>query len=267
MLRLSWLILNTVFLAGIECGHPIISQPSAEILSDLVFRPSTVKERGWVLIFNTILATAAPQTPQLSGFVLQLRWNAWLAADESSLYLESSPVNIEALMLFAAHAQDIVTPSLCCNLLSQACRMAQMVKLHIPTSDAPRGSDVYAQRLCLFWSLFTLDKALSLAFGYPPILHTSFYRSLELPSTLQLAGYQPHLRKYGITDTEVSPFAKYFGAFFFIQITKLAIIMGEISDHQLLGKASHDQCVSLKIKVDAWVEVIMQVCEDIRQVC
>jgi hypothetical protein len=247
------------FSAIMERAAPVLRQPPHEMLFDLVFRPSTVRDRGWVLIFNTILATAAPQEPRLSNSIFQLRWNAWLAADDSNLYLEPSELNIQALAVFAAHGQDLVPPSLCLNLMGQACRMVQMIKLHVPPRGLTKDSSVYASRICLFWSLFTVDKSMSLAFGHPPILHTSLYKHVELPSFQHLAKYQPHLKNEDRIGTKLVPFVELFGAFCFIQITKLAMIMGEIWDYYLAGNGDRDQRDAIMHKLDSWIEVVSQV--------
>lgn len=228
------------------------------MLFDIVFRPSSVEERGWVLIFNTILATASSQDPALSDFSFHLRWNAWLAADEASICTEASTINMQALLVFAGHGQDLVTPTLCWNLMGQACRMAQLLRIYTPSRTVPKESDAHVRNLCLFWSLFNVDKSLSLCFGCPPVLPMPLYRDVELPSSQQLASYRPHLKREDL-DNDMPSFVKFFGAFFFVQITKLSMIEGEISDYCLLGSENRDRHLELIHKLDQWISVISQV--------
>lgn len=211
-----------------------------------------------MLIFNTILATASTQSHELSEYTVQLRWNAWLAADEASIFMEPTPLNIQALTVFAGHGQDLVTPSLCWNLMGQACRMAQMIKLHMPSKATRKDSETFSRNLCLFWSLFNIDKSLSLSFGCPPVFSSSFYRNVELPSSEQLATFKPHLSP-GDGRSMLSPSVEFFGAFYFVQVTKLAIIMGDISDYYLLLNEENAQHLVLKAKLDQWISVVLQV--------
>ncbi|OAG36028.1 hypothetical protein AYO21_09746 [Fonsecaea monophora] len=244
------------FLTVVDRGYPLLSRPPQEMLFDLVFRPSSVDKRGWVLMLNTILATASTQNQQLSEYTFQLRWNAWLAADEASLFMEPTILNIQAWTVFAVHGQDLVTPSLCWNLINQVCRMAQMIKLPLPSASAKRDSELHSRSLCLFWSLFITEKSLSLSFGCPPVLPSALYRNLELPSPKQLSAYRPHLSGAG---TDRPPHVEFFGAFYFVQCTKLAMIMGDMSDFYLLSSHDPGRHLELKRRLDQWISVVEQV--------
>ncbi|OAP63977.1 hypothetical protein AYL99_03204 [Fonsecaea erecta] len=245
------------FLTAVDRGYPIISRPPQEVLLDLVFRPSSVDNRGWLLMFNTVLATASTQSQQLSEYTFHLRWNAWVAADEASIFMEPTILNIQALTVFAVHGQDLVTPSLCWNLASQACRMAQMIKLPLPSVSETRNGELYSRNLCLFWSLFIIDKSLSLSFGCPPVLPSALYGNLELPSPQQLSAYRPHLTTSGAVSV-LPPHVEFFGAFYFVQCTKLAMIMGDISDFYLLGRRDSSCHASLRKRLDQWISVVQQ---------
>ncbi|KAJ9615225.1 hypothetical protein H2200_001299 [Cladophialophora chaetospira] len=245
------------FLGVIAKGFPLLGQPSEDKLYDLVFNPSLIEERGWVLMFNTILATASTQAPQLSEYIFQLQWNTWLAAEEASLYTEASILNIQALTVFATHAQDLVTPSLCWNLMGHSCRMAQTIKLHLTLRSTSTSNEIETRNVCLFWSLFIIDKILSLSFGCPPSLPTSLYRNVTLPSSQQLSGYRPHLSNADLSSG-LPPHVELFGAFYFVQCTKLAIIMGDISDYFLLNEHHHGYHLELKKKLDQWISVVRQ---------
>ncbi|KAH0829406.1 fungal specific transcription factor domain-containing protein [Fonsecaea pedrosoi] len=248
--------IGAMFIQLVDRGYPLLSRPPQEMLFDLVFRPSSVDKRGWVLMLNTILATASTQNQQLSEYTFQLRWNAWLAADEASLFMEPTILNIQAWTVFAVHGQDLVTPSLCWNLINQVCRMAQMIKLPLPSASAKRDSELHSRSLCLFWSLFITEKSLSLSFGCPPVLPSALYRNLELPSPKQLSAYRPHLSGAG---TDRPPHVEFFGAFYFVQCTKLAMIMGDMSDFYLLSSHDPGRHLELKRRLDQWISVVEQV--------
>jgi hypothetical protein len=154
----------------------------------------------------------------------RLQWNTWLTLDEASVFLESSRVNIQALMLLATHGQETSPPSLCWTLISHACRMAQALALHRPTASVPEGSEEYLQRNSLFWNLFILDKSLSLSFGRPLFLESSLYVEVPLPDQTQLAKYKPHKRVQDHPSSRRP--GDDFGPFFFQQHLKLSKIMG-----------------------------------------
>lgn len=112
--------------------------------------------------------------------------------EDSDFFLGASEISIQALLLVATHSQDISTPSLCWTLISNACRMAQTPSLHLPNAHAPKGSEANLQRNCLFWSLFIIDKSISLSFGRPPMLPGYLYKDFPPPDSNLLAKYRPH---------------------------------------------------------------------------
>lgn len=136
--------------------------------------------------------------------------------------------------------------------------MAQMIKLQLASRSSPRNSEVYSRNLCLFWSLFVIDKSLSLAFGCPSMLPAALYKTVELPSTQQLSTYRPHLSGTGV-GSDISPQVEFFGAFHFVQCVKLAMIVGDISDYFLLNDQKKARALELKAKLDEWISVVRQV--------
>jgi hypothetical protein len=178
---------------ALQRGSPFFTMPPVDILPKLAFEPSKVEERGWVLLFNAFLTTAVsliqpPDTRLFRG----LQWNIWMLMEGSGFFLDASEISIQALLLVATHGQDISTPSLCWTLISNACRMAQTLALHLPTAHAPKSSEANLQRNCLFWSLFITDKSLSLSFGRPPLLPGYLYKNVPPPDPTLLAKYRPH---------------------------------------------------------------------------
>lgn len=226
-----------------------------------MFEPWTVSERGWIVIFNCLLAAAIPpDDPFAKGLSLRLRWNTWLALEDSCMFLEPSEVKIQALVLLACHGQDFATPSLSWNLISHACRMAQALGLHMYTSTGGITEKARDHRICLFWSLFMLDKSLSLAFGRPPFLPGSFYDSVPVPGPDLLAKFKPH--KSGIESDNAQQNKEHdtFGTLYVLQSLKLSKIMGRISVDLQAGSgittdahAMDSFIVTLRNELDNWM--------------
>lgn len=262
------LTLSLEFLKIIDIGEPFFSRPPPDLLPKIVFEPWLVPERGWVVIFNSLLAAAIPPEETFArGLSLRLRWNTWLALEDSSMFLEPSEVKIQALVLVACHGQDFATPSLSWNLISHACRMAQALGIHIHPSRRSTGKEASERALCLFWSLFMLDKSLSLAFGRPPFLAGSLYEHVPVPGLDLLAKFKPHMREAEREktqdregDTDV------FGALYISQSLKLSKIMGRISEGlQATGGASavtgtvQELIETCKAELDIWKQETFEV--------
>lgn len=187
-----------------------------------------------------------------------VQWNTWLLLDDASIFLEPSEVSIQALVLVATHGQEISTPSLCWTLISQACQMAQNLALHLPTPNAPKNSEAYSQRICVFWSLFILDKSVSLSFGRPPLLPGYLYKGVPPLDPAELAKYRPHekLEKHEALPSES------FGSFYIMRSKELANIQGDIQDTFYRGgRSDNAQIAILKRRLDLWIENTLQVSE------
>lgn len=220
-----------------------------------------------MIIFNCLLAAdIPPDDPFTEGLRLKLRWNTWLALEDSCIFLEPSTVKIQALVLVACHGQDFATPSLSWNLVGHACRMAQALGLHMlgSTTNAEKQSSDHA--LCLFWSLFMIDKSLSLAFGRPPFLPGLFYERVPVPGLDLLAKFKPHAPKAEQEDAQENKEKDMFGAFYVLQSLKLARTMGAISDGlqagngaMMKGDTSDRFITRHKEELDAWMRETFEV--------
>lgn len=254
-LRRAILTTYGVFNFGIAKGRPFFKAPSPGLLPKIVFEPSSVRDRGWLLLFNAFMSTAlslmASGDAKLNRGV---QWNTWMLLEDSSIFLEPTDIKIQALVLVATHGQDIVTPSLCWTLISQACQMAQSIALHSPTRDAPKDSEAYARRTCLFWSLFIVDKSVSLSFGRPPLLPGYLYKNVPPLEAAQLAAYAPHKK------SKTSKTSEGFGSFFIMQSKELADLQGETQDTFYRGgRSGHSEIFALKMRLDVWISNLREV--------
>jgi hypothetical protein len=194
--------------------------PPKGMVEKIVFEPSTVP-RGWLLLFYCLTATsssvAVSQAPDSATFKTRLRWNTWMALDDGSLFLEPSEVNIQALFALAIHGDSFATPSLSWILVSHASRMTQAINLHLPGKEQ--------RRILLFWSLYAVDKGVSLAFGRPPMLPSPYYQNVPLPDLGDgLAEYAPHIDHQNKEQTHAGSF----GATHFLQAILLSILTGKL---------------------------------------
>jgi hypothetical protein len=245
-----------------EKGKPFFFGPPPNLVRRLAFEPTHVDERGWLLVFNCIASTAVSLiNPSDERLVRGLQWNIWMLIEDSTILLEPSLVNIQALIMVAVHSQEISTPSLCWVLISHACRLAQTLALHIPV-PGPRDSVTNIDRLFLFWSLFLVEKSLSLAFGRPSLLPGSFYKSVPLPKIEQLTSFSPHSKARAVPGISRFPSSGHgYGAVHVLRSIALAKIQGDIQDAFNSGARNTDteKLSSLKKDLDHWFQVTDQV--------
>lgn len=132
--------------------------------------------------------------------------------------------------------------------------MAQSLALHSPTRDAPKGSEAYSRRNCLFWSLFIVDKSVSLSFGRPPLLPGYLYKTVPPLEAVQVATYAPHKKSKPSEDSEG------FGSFFITRSKELADLQGEIQDTFYRGgRSGNPEIAALKTRLDVWISTMRQV--------
>ncbi|KAH8594957.1 hypothetical protein B0O99DRAFT_167894 [Bisporella sp. PMI_857] len=255
-----------VFFLGIERGKPFFTTPPKDLLPKLAFEPAAVKERGWLLLFNAFLSGAMKrlQPPESTRLIQGLQWNTWMVLEDSSIILDPSELNIQALIVVATHGQEISSLSLCWTLISQACSMAQTLAIHVPTHRAPLGSDVYLQRNCLFWALFIIDKSLSLSFGRPPRLPGYMYKHVPVPDAGQIAHMfrRQEFNLRMVSDWELGTSDKIwmdeFGVMYVNQIRELAKLQGEVSDTLNAGISDSECLDKLKEGLDQWMEIVIK---------
>jgi hypothetical protein len=240
----------------------LIQKPSTDLLSKILFKPTSVSERGWVLLFYCLTSNLnALQKPSFSSLQRKLRWNTWVALDNGSLFLEPNEINVLALLALATHGDSFATPSTSWMLATHACTMAQALNLYSP------GHPEYQRRILLFWGLYAVDKSVSLAFGRPPALPTQYYGHVSIPDVRELAGYSPHIdRQEQSSRLQHSP-SGIFGASFFVQGIRLSILIGKVC-HYLHTLRSSDPMTcygmgnSLKVEVDNWYRSSMAACSN-----
>jgi hypothetical protein len=245
------LTISTVFRTIINRAKPLYVLPTEELLSSILYEPSTVAERGWVVTFNYLLLHSVPShDPPSRSLKTRLRWNSWLALNDSTLFLEPCEANILALLSIASHGEDFSTPNLSWILVSHACRLAQAMNIQMST----RANDqLQSHRLFLFWTLFIIDKSMSLAFGRPPAMSGSYYEHVPIPDMRQLMAFSPHVRSSSNEKTMASTF----GAIFFLRGLALAKITGHALDllHNLEALDHHlhvDRKQSLLVNLREW---------------
>ncbi|KAF2673406.1 hypothetical protein BT63DRAFT_451449 [Microthyrium microscopicum] len=244
-------VLIKEFMNILERSQPLFLMPSNDLARKIVFEPSNVP-RGWVLLFYCLTATAsALQTPEYATTKKSLRWNTWIAIDNGGLFMEPSEINMQALFTLAIHGDSFATPSMSWTLVSHACRMAQALNLHLPTQE-PR-------KILMFWALYAVDKGVSLAFGRPPMLPSSYYQNVLLPDLDGLSEYTPHVdRQEGRGHAQ----ARSFGATHFLQSILLSILSGKIL-HFLNLKGSVNQASyesekdALQGELEQWYQTTM----------
>jgi hypothetical protein len=249
-----------VFVAGIAKAQPFFTMPPVGMLPTLAFEPSKVEERGWVLLFNALLTTDVSLMQPLDTRLSRgLQWNIWMLMEDSDFFLDASEISIQALLLVATHGQDISTPSLCWTLISNACRMAQTLALHLPTAHTPKGSDANLQRNCLFWSLFIIDKSLSLSFGRPPLLPGYLYKNIPPPDPTFLAKYRPHQELHALSSSQKTS-SEEFGVVYITQVLALAKLQGDVSDYlNTVGISDPARIHTLKAELDSWIQATTKV--------
>ena len=232
----------------------------------LAFEPSQIDERGWLLLFNSIASTAVSLTSPLDERLARgLQWNIWTLLEDSTLFLEPSEVNIQALIMVAVHSQEISTPSFCWTLISHACRMSQTLALHLPVPSTPRDIITNSNRSFLFWTLFLIDKSLSLAFGRPSLLPSCLYKDIPPPNIERLAEFSPHIKATAVPGvTRNHPSGHGYGAVHATRSMALAKIQGDIQDAFYgNGRSMAAERISiLKTELDNWFQVTREVSKD-----
>lgn len=211
------------FLQNVQLAEVLFIPPSEETLLNAIFNPATLSQRAWIVFINFILLSLLQHDASQADIVENLKKNTNLALNDFRIFLEPSEANIQALMLLGCHGEQYASPNLSWMLVGHACRQAQAVGLHSLKGDSYEQRQ---RRLTLFWSLFSVDKSCSLAFGRPMLLPTAIYENVPLPDFQYLLKYHPH-RKEPI-QTENGPITSTFGAHFFIQEMLLARMTGAV---------------------------------------
>ncbi|KAL7918398.1 fungal-specific transcription factor domain-containing protein [Trichoderma austrokoningii] len=210
--------LISYFLQNVQLAEVLFITPSEETLLSAIFNPAAVSQRAWIVYINFILLSLLQHDASQADIVENLKKNTNLALNDFRIFLEPSEINIQALMLLGCHGEEYASPNLSWMLVGHACRQAQAVGLH----NMKGGTYEQRQRrLTLFWSLFSVDKSCSLAFGRPMLLPTTIYDNVPLPDFQYLLNYHPHRKENG-------PLTSTYGAHYFIQEMQLAKLTGAV---------------------------------------
>ena len=212
----------------------MLRRPEPWLTERILYDPTTVEDRGWLVMLNCIVSTHyALHEGYNSTLARQCRWNTWLALDEGGVFLEPSLVKIQAFMILSNHGQEYSTPSMSWNFINHACRMMQAIGLPDPRTYRGASKDDRVHRQMLFWSVYATDRTLATAFGRPACLPESICERVPFPSASALSGFDPHFSPAEKTTQEQStPGAAgiRFGANYFCQALKLFRIVGKIVD-------------------------------------
>ncbi|KAK1243348.1 hypothetical protein MKX07_003976 [Trichoderma sp. CBMAI-0711] len=230
------------FLQNAQLAEILFITPPDDLLLTVIFNPATVSQKAWIVYVDFILLTLLQHNPSQADTVKSLKKNTDKALNDFRIFLEPSEINIQALMLLGCHGEQYASPNLSWMLVGHACRQAQALGLH----KIERGSYTQQQRhLALFWSLFSVDKSCSLAFGRPMLLPTASYEDVPLPDFQYLLGYHPH--KAQPVPTPSGSHTSAFGAHFFIQGMHLAKLTGAAQEMTIGVRAMRFQYLHILI--------------------
>lgn len=242
--------LNNEFFQGFlnvsNLAELIAIKPSDQLLMEVVFEPVSVTQRSWVLYINFIFLIISHKDQTLSYLTTSFRHNIRLALDDATIFLEPNEVNVQALALLSCLGEDYTSPNLSWMLASHACRQAQALNLHVTEQHY---STEQQRRLTLFWVLFMVDKACSLAFGHPVLLSSKLYENVPLPDFQHLLKFRPRHGQFNNAHTQ--PYSSTFGAHFLTQNIKLARLTGLILDIPTNG-AQYGGREGLISQLDDW---------------
>ncbi|KAL7812758.1 hypothetical protein V8C26DRAFT_436739 [Trichoderma gracile] len=218
-----------------------------DLLLTIIFNPAAVPQKAWIVYVDFILLTLLQHDPSQADTVESLKKNTDKALNDFRIFLEPSEINVQALMLLGCHGEQYASPNLSWMLVGHACRQAQALGLH---KAGGRGSYVQQQRqLAIFWSLFSVDKSCSLAFGRPMLLPTAIYEGVPLPDFQYLLGYHPHRNQP--VPTRGGSHTSTFGAHFFIQGMRLAQLTGAVLS-LLASPGTATDHETLATKLQSW---------------
>lgn len=215
------------FLEHAAAGEPFFSTPSDDLLKQIIFDPESVTQKAWVVYVNYImLARVSADEHDLNNEAEKFRRNMRLALNDSRIFLEPREANVQALTLLALHGEDYASPNLSWMLVGHACRQAEALGLHAPTTT---DFESRQRSLCIFWLLFMVDKSCALAFGRSSFLPVNLYRDVPLPEFGYLLKFQPHTDSSfsnGQTQSRPSPF----GAYLLMKGMEVSKLMGWVLD-------------------------------------
>ncbi|KAL2813191.1 hypothetical protein BDW59DRAFT_167593 [Aspergillus cavernicola] len=102
---------------------------------------------------------------EYQGYVDLCKHNLAITLATLHLLMPATPESIEALTMGASHAIEISKPSFALTLTSTASRLCQALGYHQRSSLENRSPREAESRLALFWSIYCMDRAISLRLG------------------------------------------------------------------------------------------------------
>ncbi|KKK12214.1 hypothetical protein ARAM_002411 [Aspergillus rambellii] len=168
---------------------------AAEDYSDATF---IVANGGLYQLFIAVIFIAKDKKIQeeYQTYVDQCRVNLEVALTNLHLLMPASAESIEGLAMGAIHAIEISKPSFAFTLTSTASRLCQTLGYHQESSMEHDSKEAKAAKLSLFWSIYCLDRALSMRLGRGPTIPDY---DIDIPSKFPIAGLsEPWSTTYAI---------------------------------------------------------------------
>ncbi|KXS96659.1 hypothetical protein AC579_6328 [Pseudocercospora musae] len=176
----------------------------------------------------------------------ELRSNIWLAFNDMRVIIDADITNLQALLVLATQITEFMTPSLCWNLVTNACVMLQALGVTHRHIDTP----LREQRSVIFWRLNIFDKAMALTMARPPVFHHDTVRKIAMPTLEQL------LPSNSIGQPSL------FHAHFVHQIMLLSQVMGDIWQCVYGIEASDSRAIiAAKDQLESWNSNAVQILE------
>ncbi|KAF7185408.1 putative transcriptional regulatory protein C11D3.07c [Pseudocercospora fuligena] len=176
----------------------------------------------------------------------ELRSNIWLAFNDMRVIIETDIINMQALLILATQVTEFMTPSLCWNLVTNACVMLQALGVTHRHIDNP----LREQRSIVFWRLNIFDKAMALTMARPPVFHHDTVSKIAMPTLEQLLP----------SNSTGRP--SLFHAHFAHQIMLLSQVMGDIWQCVYGMEASDSEAIiAAKDKLESWNSNAVQILE------
>ncbi|KAK4539683.1 hypothetical protein LTR36_010446 [Oleoguttula mirabilis] len=242
------------FVSALREGRPLTMSAPPDVSKQLAAgRPHHVQDRAWLVMFySVVLKMVSATEPPNDDIKAKLTSNLWLAFNNVRLLLEPSDANLQAILILVCFAEDVLTPSLCWMLVTNACSMLQALGVsHWHLDPATRE-----RRTMLFWQLNVIDKALALLSRRPPTLHRAMADEIAMPTLDQLLSSQP--------PRPGSEVPALFGAHHTHQMHLLSRLMADIW-HLVYGRPGQERdlpaVLTTKDNLESWYRQAMEVLE------
>ncbi|THZ62328.1 hypothetical protein D6C85_09298 [Aureobasidium pullulans] len=119
----------------------------------------------WLLDGNPIMTRAGVDVTKYSRYVSTCERHLESLISSYSLFLEPTELNIAALSAAGAYAIYVADVNAAWIMTSSAARLCQSLGWHRLTPERCGGDEKYHRKAVLFWSVYFIDKSLSLRLG------------------------------------------------------------------------------------------------------